>query len=112
MITNHKIKSRQAHTGVTPFICMYSTFAPQLCRTAVMKRTVLKNENSFPQSALSLEHQYWHPYGFTRKRQGEAEKLQEKQEKTHLDLASKYAVFPLGVCYDDRTDSTLFVTLI
>lgn len=79
-----------------------------------MKRTVLKNENLSPQSALgfSLEHQYWHPYGFACKRQGEAEKLQQKQEKTHVDLASKYAVFSLGVYYDHRSDSTLFVTLI
>lgn len=37
---NHKTKSTQAVTR--SLICMYSTFAPQLCRTAVMNTTVWK----------------------------------------------------------------------
>lgn len=37
---NHKTKSTQAVTR--SLICMYSTFAPQLCSTAVMNRTMLK----------------------------------------------------------------------
>lgn len=123
-----KWNSRQAHTSVTQLISMYSTFAPRLCRTAVMrknsvekwqiKKTHLRSRLSATAGNIGIGNCMdsrvkagWSRKNYNRNKGG-------RGRKPLTELASKYLPFTppppffRRFCYDHTSDSIPFVTVI